>query len=131
MDSIRDIRNKARGDLHQRMRIPAFYIYPADAEPELIHVRVHTKFDPMEAFAGGPSGLATMQDMQPKIIFERAELALTGLELKRTGYITIEAGEGYSLDNAMPPDGITVAWNASRLSASELVGLPIPGPNDV
>lgn len=130
MVSIRDIGRKARRDLHMAMRVPALFIESTGATPKLIHVRLHTKFKPTEAFAGAQAGMAVMQDMQPKIIFERDELAAQGLELKRNAIVTIEPGEGYRLDNNLAPDDITIASVVTRLSAREMQDMPVPGDSD-
>ncbi len=126
MTSFREFGRKARRDLHDHMRVLVLFFESAGATPEKIHVRLHTKFDPMKAFAGGQTGLATMQDMQPTIIFDREELAEKGLELKRGALLTVAAGEGYKIDNTLAPDDFTVAAVAVRLSQREMQGLPVP-----
>lgn len=126
MAAFRDIGRKARRDLHEHMRVPALFAEEGGSAFELIHVRLHTKFDPMKAFAGGQAGLATIQDMQPTIIFDREELASKGLELKRGAILTVAVGEGYKVDNTLAPDDITIAAVVARLSQREMQGLPIP-----
>lgn len=127
MASIREIGRKARRDLHRAMRVPALFIQSTGAEPVLVHVRLHTKFDPLKVSSGGPSGLAVMQDIQPKIIFERAELAGLSLSLRRNAIVTVEPDEGYRVDNTLVPDDIMVAAVVTPLSAAEMSGLPVPG----
>lgn len=127
MSSIREIGRKARRDLHREMSVAGLFIASTGAAPVDVTCRVHTKFKPTEAFGGGPNGMATMQDMQPKLIFMRDEFAEKGLKLARNAVVTIQVGEGYRVDNVEAPDDITVAAIVVRLSEREMQGLPVPG----
>lgn len=126
MASIRDIKRKARRDLHQHMQIPALYIAPG-AEPVLLHVRVHTKWDATTMDSGSGNGtLVSRQSIMPKILFMLDEVAAQGARLTRKGIVSVEAGEAYRLDNDEPEDDISVSYIVTALRKSETEGLPVP-----
>ena len=129
MPNIRDIRRKARRELHDAMRVPAYYI-PLVGNPALLHVRDHTKFrvNAIEgAVRSGNGKMVDRQEMAPSIIFMRAEVAAAGLVLIKNGIISIEPGEAYRLQNAEAPDDITVKWFVTAITnEEELAGLPAP-----
>lgn len=130
MSNIRDIRRKARRDLHQAMRVAAYYLPPGSNAPVLLHVRDHTKFQ-VNAIEGavrsGNGQMVDRQQMTPSIIFMRDELAARGITLLRQGTISIERGEAYTLDHAEAPDDITIKWNVTPITiAGRLATLPVP-----
>lgn len=132
MPSFRDIKRKARRDLHRRMRIAAFYIAPIpNAEPVLIHIRVHTKWDATTMDGGSGNGtMVSRQSVFPKLLFMLDELADQGVRLVRKGVISVEHGEAYRLDNDEPPDDISVSWIVVALRSDEAEDLPVPGDYD-
>jgi hypothetical protein len=131
MPSFRDIKRSARRVLHETMKIPAYLFATSNAEPISIFVRRSVETVDGKAFAGGQPGLAQMVDAVPTLLFMRSELAERGVDLKRNMIITLDEGEGYNLDLALPIDDITVSWRTTRLSAREMDGLPYPGSTDV
>lgn len=125
MNSLRDIKRKARRDLHREMSVPALYIaVPGDAGVP-ITVRVHTKFDAL-GMQGAESGLAVRRESKPKLLFMRDELADAGIVLKRNAVVSVEPGEAYRLDNADAPDDITVTFFVTVLTSNDADGLPVP-----
>lgn len=129
MTTIRDIRRKARRDLHQHMQIPAAYI-PVTGTPVLVYIRDHTKFRANAIEGGVRSGTGSMverQEMAPSIIFMRDELATAGVTLIKNGIISVETGEAYRLNNAEAPDDITVKWFVTAITqADELATFVVP-----
>lgn len=129
MIGIRDIRRKARRDLHNALGIPALYV-PKVGEPVLLHVRHHSKFrvNAIEgAVRSGNGSMADFQDVAPSIIFMRDEIEASGATLVRGGIISIERNEAYRLDNDEPPDDITVRWFVTAIRRiDELAALPVP-----
>lgn len=129
MIGIRDIRRKARRDLHNALRVPALYV-PLVGDPVLLHVRDHTRFrvNAIEgAVRSGNGQMADRQEMAPSIIFMRAEIQSLGINLTRNGIISIEREEAYRLDNAEAPDDITVKWFVTAITnITELNALPVP-----
>ena len=133
MQSIRDIRRKARRDLHQMMRVPVLLVMPGVAPaftPVLLHARDHTKFrvNAIEgAVRSGNGQMVDRQEMAPSIIFMRDEIAESGVTLRKNMIISIERGEAYRLNNAEAPDDITVKWFVTAITnKTELDELPVP-----
>lgn len=125
MNRLRDIKRKARRDLHREMGVSALYIAaPGDAGVP-ISVRVHTKFDAL-GLKDAENGLAVRRESKPKLIFMRDELAEKGITLKRLAVVSVEPGEAYRLDNADAPDDITITFFVTVLTANEAAGLPVP-----
>lgn len=131
MASIRDIKRKARRDLHRKMRVPALYIAGPGETPVLLHVRIHTKWDAASMDAGTGNGtMVSRQSIMPKILFMLDEVAEEGARLRRKGVISVEPGEAYRLDNDEPEDDISVSWIVSALPKKDTEGLPVPGESD-
>lgn len=129
MNHLRDIKRKARRDLHREMSVPALYIAaPGDAGVP-ISVRVHTKFDAL-GIKDAENGLAVRRESKPKLIFMRDELAEKGITPKRLAVVSVEPGEAYKLDNADAPDDITVTYFVTVLQANDTAGLPVPEETD-
>lgn len=130
MLNIRDIRRKARRDLHNAFKVPVVYI-PRGGSPVVIFARDHTKFivTAIEgAVRSGNGSMVGRREMAPSIIFMRDEIADLGIPLMKGGIISIERGEAYRLDNAEAPDDITVKWFVTAISdPRELDTLPIVG----
>lgn len=126
----RDIKNRARRDLHSRMLVPAFYYGPLDGMvARAINVRVHTKFDALGDVKGTSFGYAERIESVPKLIFMREEI-----EPVLHAVIVISAEEGYRVNVIEPPDGITRTAKVTVLTAGDLAryispdeGLPVAG----
>lgn len=127
MQSIRDIKRKARLDLHNVMRVEAFYLPTPSADPVSIHVRVHAKWDAVAMETSGTGKPVARQDRPTKLVFLQSELDAASITLQRKGIVSVEPGEAYVLDNAEAPDLLTVTWNVTQLRGSDLDGLPVPG----
>ncbi len=122
MSSFRDIKRKARRDLHERMRVAALYIESPDAEPRPVTVRIHTKFDTLGDQKGTNFNSAEREDVIPRILFWREEVPSP----KRLAIVSVASGEAYSVDAVLPPDDLTISAHVVQLHASEMVGLPLP-----
>lgn len=124
---IRDIKRKVRRHLHSRAKVPAYYIAATGAEPKLVHVRIHSKWNSTTMDTPTNSGsMVERQTIFPKILFMRDELAAQGIKLRRKGIISVEAGEAYSLDNSEPVDDISVSWIVTQMDEGEAEALPYP-----
>lgn len=129
MNHLRDIKRKARRDLHREMSVASLYIAaPGDAGVP-ISVRVHTKFDAL-GIKDAENGLAVRRESKPKLIFMRDEMAEKGIVLKRGAVVSVEPGEAYKLDNADAPDDITITFFVTVLPANDTAGLPVPEETD-
>lgn len=122
MRNIRDIKRRARMDLHNRAKVPALYIAPEGGDPVPVTVRVFDKFQTLGDIKGTISQYAEFDDNVPRMIFMRADLPSP----KRQGVFSIEVGEAYRLDSAMAADDITVTWHVVKLDAADAAGLPVP-----
>lgn len=119
---LREIKAQARRDLHQAMQVPAAYYVAAGAAPELISVRVHSKATQQGDLKGTNLNYAEREEVEPKLVFDRAEVA----NPPRNGLVIISATEGYRIGQTEPPDGMTVKAAVSRLEAPEMVGKTLP-----
>lgn len=126
--SIRDIKRKARRDLHERAKVAAIYIPPVENPGEYpVNIRIHTKWDATTMDAQTLQGtMVSRQSIFPKILFMLDELEAQGVTLYRGGIISVEAGEAYRLDNAEPPDDISISYFVTQLDKADTAGLPVP-----
>lgn len=118
--SIRDIKRKARRDLHQAMSVPALYIAQTGATPVECTVRVHTHSAPVGQLAGFAG--AERLEPTPKLRFFRSEVDAPA----RGAIVSVEAGEAYRISNPHPADDAFVFADVTKLSATEAAGLPVP-----
>lgn len=117
--SIRDIKRRARLELHRRLSVPALYIPAQGVTPIPCAVRVHTKFGAL-----GEPEMAQRVEVEPKLVFLVSELPAP-LRVK-TGKVSVEAGEAYLIEAVEPRDDITITARVSRLSEADATGLPLP-----
>lgn len=125
MIPFRDIKRKARRDLHNHMGVPALYIESKGAEPRPITVRLHTRFDALGDQKGTNFHSAEREEVIPRIIIMRDEVPSP----KRNAIVSIEPGEAYYLDAVQPPDDITITIHVVPLTAKEAEDLPVPELN--
>lgn len=127
MTSFRDIKRRARQDLHRHMFVPALYLVPGEVsgtyeEQIPCNVRVHTHFTSHGDLKGTNFHYAERRDTDPEIVFMRDEVMLPA----RNAIVSIVAGEAYRIGDAHPSDDITITVSAARLRQADTVGLPIP-----
>ena len=118
---LRDIKNKARLDLHEEMKVPAFYYPPGGSVATPCFVRVHSMFRALGDIQSNQVGLAEREEMVPRLVFLASEIVPA-----RAGIVTISATEGYRVDVVQPPDGLTITAFVIPLTASQMVGLSYP-----
>lgn len=121
--SLRAIKEAARADLHEAMRVPAFYFSAVGAAHQECTVRVHTQLQKTGDLAGTNFNYAETQEAIPKLVFWRDE----GVVPLRGGMVMISAEEGYKVDHTEPVDGQTVTVHVIRLSAADRALLTYPG----
>lgn len=126
MRSFRDIKRKARRDLHRELQVPALYIADIGGPAVLVHVRPHTKFNALGDLQGTNFNYAEREEPQPRIIFMRDEV----MAPKRGAIISVEPGEAYRVDHTQPADDISITAYVIQLTEKEAVGLPVPGGSD-
>lgn len=127
MRSIRDIKRRARRDLHRAMQVPALlHTSTVDRNPVEISVRVHTRYDALGDQKGTNFNAAEREDVAPQIIFWRE-----GLPALRRGYIvSVEPGEAYFIDTLLPPDDQTITAHVTVLNATQLAQLDMEVVDD-
>lgn len=124
MADFRALKNKARADLHERMKVRAYY-FETDADvPIPCHVRVHTKNKALGDLKGTSLSYAETEAEVPKLIIWRDEIANPA----RGSVITIAADEGYKVDHQEPADGLTITVHVSRMTARDMQGRSFPDP---
>lgn len=128
--NFREIKRKARRDLHRVMRVPALYIATTGATPVPVHVRVHTKFEDVGEISERDVGNASRHEKTPTILFMIDELESHNVEwwkLPRNAVVSVEPGEAYKIDNTFPADDITVSAQVTVMPPRDSKDLPVPG----
>jgi hypothetical protein len=125
---FRDIKRRARRDLHLTMRVPILYIESKGATPIPTYARVHTKFEEVGEISERDVGNATRHERVPSLIFMIDELQAAGIPWRKMPHaiISVEPNEAYRIDNTLPPDDITITAHVTVLPLYETVGLPVP-----
>jgi len=123
MQSIRDIRNKARNALHNRMSVAAIYVDPDDASETAVTVRTHHRTAAFGDVDGYDYGPAERVSTVPEIVALASQVSP-----KRLGVFSLAADEAYRVESVMPVDGITVTTQVVRLEQSDIddAGYPVP-----
>lgn len=121
--SFRDIKNKARSDLHGIMRVAARYYAPGSMVAVPINVRIHTKLNKQLGDLKGTSfSYAETEDQVPKVLFWRNEIDPVN---KSVVVVLDSAGEpteeGYRVDHTQPPDGLTITAEVARMMPADMI----------
>ncbi len=124
--SIADIQAAARRDLHDHMSRPASYYKTGGVLAGLARLRVVENPVKTGDLAGTNLSYAEVQEVRIRVILDREELAALGVTPARNDFVVMSATRGYVLDNVLPPDGLTVSAEATRMSADELAGKALP-----
>lgn len=121
--SLRDVKARARGDLHQAMRVPMVYLAPDGAEYRGYYCRVHSDNKALGDLQGTSLNYAERKEVVPRLVFWLADMPPVGAR----GRVVISTTEGYRLDNADPKDqSLTVTWTVTPIPERELLNLPVP-----
>lgn len=120
---LREIKARARRDLHERMKVPAYYYAHADALPASVFVRVHSKMDALGEVQGTSFGYAERRDVVPKILYWVADYPA---RFQQKGVIMISADEGYRLGPDDPLDVHTITHAATPLSRTDRLKFDAP-----
>jgi hypothetical protein len=147
---LKDIKDTARGKLHEAMHRPALYLVtnpayvtpvvdpsippyiggvlvpgsdPAEYTYPTKKIREHYSFTELGDMKGTNFSFAERQETKPRLIFLNSEFATPP---ERNAIVVFDEDTAYRIDNRLPVDGITTTCECLRLSASELAGLPVP-----
>lgn len=121
MASFRDNRARMRRDVHLEMAVPALYIVTPGATPLPVLVRVHTT----QVVGGEDSNAAAFalrRDIAPRVIFLREQVAMP----VRNAVISLGPGEAYQVQDAQPPQNITISASVTQMPIARTAGLPVP-----
>lgn len=122
--SFRAIKEASRRALHDFMGQPAvYYSDPVAGLHSNITARPHAKSGRIGDLPGTNLNYAEVFDRQERVILWREQVPVP----LRGALIVFSAAEGYWIDSVEPPDGQTFTVNVTRATASELVGLVLPG----
>ncbi len=127
MPDLRQIKAKARADLHQAMRVRAFYYAPGTDEvnnptPPTVYVRVHSDNKALADLKGTNFSYAEDRTMVPKLIFWLADRIP-----QQFAVVMISAEEGYRIDNLDPVDFVTQTAYVEHLRPEDLANYSYPG----
>lgn len=122
---FRDIKRRFRRDVHQRMRVPAYYFVDEKAKPQLVFVRVHSKLAELGDMAGTNFHHAVVRDILPSILFMRDEVAMPA----RNSLLSISDSEAYRIDSCDPPDDISIKAYVSQLSVKDIANMKLSVPD--
>lgn len=121
MADLRTIRNRARRQLHDRMKLPAYYYETKAKGPAEISVRRHSKPKDIGDIQGTGFRYATTNERETSILFLREECTPI-----RNSLVCLSAEEMYRVDNVHPPDGITITAEVVALTAVERLDFEFP-----
>lgn len=115
-DALHAAKLKARERLHRRLSRSANCFPTGDPQeqPELVTVRILSKWDAVGELAGTSYQYAEQQDEIPRIIFDIREF-----DPDRNAVVCLSSDEMYVLDASDPPDDFTVTFKAARMLPSQ------------
>lgn len=121
--SLRDEKRRMRRDLHNEMKVPAFYYAAGNSNmpPLLIDVRVHSKMESAGQITGYTDG-AEVRQIAPRIVFWPED----GFTPARTAVVAVLPGEAYRVTRLDPPDDKTITAECTRLSPSDAAAFAAP-----
>ncbi len=122
MVSFRDIKRRARSDIHGHMKVRALYLANRTATPVPCYVRVHTSFAALGDMKGTSFRYAEREEFTPTVILWREEIPAP----LRNAIISVEAGEAYYVDHVNPADDQTITVTVVPLTDDDAQGLPVP-----
>lgn len=118
MSKARKILRKARGDVHSELSVAAIYLTDAEADPQVVQVRTHTRAAEIGPGDVSMPGLAERFDTTPRIRFLRSEVSKPK---SRTGLVLLSADEGYRIHATRPPYGLTIDAEVSDLDDADML----------
>lgn len=126
MNTLREIKRKARMALHDAMQVAALYLLetetPGEYDETPVDIRVHTQFDALGDLKGTNFQYAERVEVSPRLVFLIEQVTPV-----RGAIVSVELGEAYLVDHVQPPDDKFIIAEVTRLSAVKAAGLPLPG----
>lgn len=137
METLREIKARARADLHEAMQVAALYLVenPAYVTPVIdpdipryleteVSVRVHYDFGALGDMKGTNFHYAEREEIKPQVFFLFAEMP----NPQRNAIVSVSADEAWRIDHVLPRDGITVKTEATRATAAQMIAGDFPYP---
>lgn len=115
MATFRQVKRKARTQLHQRLAEPALYLATPTDAPLGVSVRLHLSFAALGELLRG--GFGEREELTPRIIFMGSQITPA-----RNGIVVTEDMGAYRIDNTMPPDDISITGEVVKLTNAQCVG---------
>ncbi|WP_312388166.1 hypothetical protein [Stutzerimonas nitrititolerans] len=112
--NIRELKRRARRQLHDRMSEPALYLADSSAAPVGVTVRLHLSFNEVGELLRG--GFSERQEITPRIIFLGSQV-----QPRHRGIVVTQDLGAYLIENDLPPDDITVTAEVSKLSRNQAI----------
>lgn len=125
MAGWRDIKSQMRRDVHETMRVPAYYRATSEDEWLEVEVRVHTKKTLVGDTAEGIDG-AGHHEIQPRLIFWREQVDVPA----RGAIVSISATEAWLVADSEKPDGLTITAAVTTISAAKIAADEYPVRDD-
>lgn len=119
MAGFRAIVNKMRRAVHTHLHVPAFYRATEIDDWIEVDVRIATKFTKAGDFPDMDG--AQVHELNPQIIFLRDQVTKPA----RNSVISVETGEAWRVADCMPPNGITITANVTRMAEEATTGFPV------
>lgn len=120
--SLRAVREAARRDLHETMRVPAFFYAPGVSDYVETFVRVHGKVQKLGDLKGTSFNYAETIEPVTKLVFWDAD----GVRPVNKSVIMVSAAEGYRVGVVEPSDGLETKAQVAELGATELTNYDHP-----
>ena len=125
MSRLRDIKRRARGDLHREMSVPSLYFVTPSATPVSCDVRVWLKSEnqtsgDLQGFQG-----AERADPEDRVRFNLADFP-PSRQPRRGAVVSVEPGEAYRVDHLYPVDGTFQTARVTRLDRAEADTYAVP-----
>lgn len=120
--SLRAIRQSARRDLHNTMKVAGFFYAPGVPDYVECFVRVHGKFQKLGDLKGTNFNYAETFEPVTKLVFQDAD----GVRPVNKAIVMVSATEGYRVGVVEPTDGLETKAHVSELGATELANYDHP-----
>lgn len=116
-NAYRDMKRRARTQLHDAMSEPVWFFESIEATPVSTTVRLHFKFDALGMLPGRSAVYAEREEEIPKMIFMKP------IQPLRDSLVVTEDLGVYWIDHDYPPDDITITADVRKLTPSEVTDL--------
>lgn len=121
--SIRDLKEKSRRALHDRLGSRAIYVDRDTRAETPCVVRLHEAGAATGDMAGFDFGPAEMLIETPRIVI------LTGTVIPtRAGVFSFSATEAYACETVKPPHGITTMVECTTMTPAQIAAAALPFP---